>query len=57
MHSFLNVLIVKFVDLKTLLHQEDKIKEVYLSAPAYIVNKNPLKVLFNVFISQENGTP
>lgn len=38
------------VILKTLLHQEDKIKEVYLSAPAYIVNGNPLKALFKIFI-------
>jgi alpha-beta hydrolase superfamily lysophospholipase len=31
-------------------HNEAKIKEVYLSAPAYIVNGNPLKALFKVFI-------
>jgi pimeloyl-ACP methyl ester carboxylesterase len=36
--------------LKTLEHDESKIKEVYLSAPAYIVNGNPLKAIFNVFI-------
>jgi pimeloyl-ACP methyl ester carboxylesterase len=36
--------------LKTLEHNEAKIKEVYLSAPAYIVNGNPLKALFKVFI-------
>jgi pimeloyl-ACP methyl ester carboxylesterase len=36
--------------LKTLEYNESKIKEVYLSAPAYIVNGNPLKVLFKVFI-------
>lgn len=36
--------------LKTLEFDESKIKEVYLSAPAYIVNGNPLKALFKVFI-------
>ncbi|SNY94979.1 alpha/beta fold hydrolase [Flagellimonas pacifica] len=36
--------------LKTLINNESKIKEVYLSAPAYIVNGNPLKALFKVFI-------
>lgn len=36
--------------LKTLEFNEDKIKEVYLSAPAYIVNGNPLKALFKIFI-------
>ena len=36
--------------LKTLEYDESKIKEVYLSAPAYIVNGNPLKALFKVFI-------
>ena len=36
--------------LKTLEHDESKISEVYLSAPAYIVNGNPLKALFKVFI-------
>ncbi|WP_420603555.1 alpha/beta fold hydrolase [Flagellimonas sp.] len=38
------------VILKRLITNEDKIKEVYLSAPAYIVNGNPLKTLFKVFI-------
>lgn len=38
------------VILKTLEYDESKIKEVYLSAPAYIVNGNPLKALFQVFI-------
>jgi len=38
------------VILKTLEHDETKIKEVFLSAPAYIVNGNPLKALFNFFI-------
>jgi pimeloyl-ACP methyl ester carboxylesterase len=36
--------------LKTLEYDEGKIKEVYLSAPAYIVNGNPLKAIFRVFI-------
>lgn len=36
--------------LKTLLYNENAIKEVYLAAPAYIVNGNPLKALFKVFI-------
>ncbi|MCZ4409470.1 alpha/beta hydrolase [Cryomorphaceae bacterium 1068] len=36
--------------LKTLEHDESRIKEVYLSAPAYIVNGNPLAALFKVFI-------
>jgi len=38
------------VILKTLEHDESKIKEVYLSAPAYIVNGNPLKSIFKIFI-------
>jgi pimeloyl-ACP methyl ester carboxylesterase len=38
------------VILKTLINNEHKIKEVYLSAPAYIVNGNPLKALFKFFI-------
>lgn len=50
-----NVTLVGFsfgglVILKTLINKEDKIKEVFLSAPAYIVNGNPLKALFKVFI-------
>lgn len=36
--------------LKTLEYNESKIKEVYLSAPAYIVNGNPLKALFKIFL-------
>jgi pimeloyl-ACP methyl ester carboxylesterase len=36
--------------LKTLINDEKRIKEVFLSAPAYIVNGNPLKALFKVFI-------
>lgn len=38
------------VILKTLLHNEHNIKEVYLSAPAFIVNGNPIKALFGFFI-------
>ncbi len=38
------------VILKTLEHDESRIKEVFLSAPAYIVNGNPLKALFSIFI-------
>lgn len=38
------------VILKTLECDESKIKEVFLSSPAYIVNGNPLKALFKVFI-------
>jgi len=38
------------VILKTLEHNESKVKEVFLSAPAYIVNGNPIKALFKVFI-------
>ncbi len=38
------------VILKTLENDESKIKEVFLSAPAYIVNGNPLKTLFKIFI-------
>lgn len=36
--------------LKTLLQNEKSIKEVFLSAPAYIVNGNPLILLFRVFL-------
>lgn len=38
------------VILKTLEYNENKISKVYLSAPAYIVNGNPFKALFKVFI-------
>ncbi len=38
------------VILKTLEYDESKIKEVYLSAPAYIVNGNPIRALFKVFL-------
>lgn len=36
--------------LKTLLHQEKRIKEVFLTAPAFIVNGNPLKAIFKLFL-------
>lgn len=36
--------------LKTLEYDERKIKEVYLSAPAYVVNGNPLKTLCKIFL-------
>ena len=36
--------------LKTLIHDESKIKEVFLASPAYIVNGNPLKAIFKIFI-------
>jgi pimeloyl-ACP methyl ester carboxylesterase len=36
--------------LKTLIQNESKIKEVFLAAPAFIVNGNPLVALFKVFI-------
>ena len=38
------------VILKTLINNDNKIKEVFLSAPAYVVNGNPLKALFKFFI-------
>lgn len=38
------------VILKTLEYDDSQIKEVFLSAPAYIVNGNPLKALFKIFI-------
>ncbi|MDO3693764.1 alpha/beta hydrolase [Wenyingzhuangia sp. chi5] len=38
------------VILKTLEVDENKISKIYLSAPAYIVNGNPLKALFKIFI-------
>jgi pimeloyl-ACP methyl ester carboxylesterase len=38
------------VILKTLLVDETKIKEVFLAAPVFIINGNPLKALFKVFI-------
>lgn len=36
--------------LKTLIHNQENIKEVYMASPAYIVNGNPLKALFKIFI-------
>lgn len=36
--------------LKTLSFKENNIKKAYLASPAYIVNGNPLKALFKVFI-------
>lgn len=36
--------------LKTLEYDESKISEVFLSSPAYIINGNPLKALFKIFI-------
>ncbi len=36
--------------LKTLIQNEKNIKEVYLSAPAFIVNGNPLVAIFKIFI-------
>ncbi len=38
------------VILKTLLHDESRIKEAFLSAPVYIVNGNPFKALWNIFL-------
>lgn len=38
------------VILKTLIYNESKVKQVFLSAPAYIVNGNPIKALFKFFI-------
>jgi len=40
----------RLVILKTLEFKDSNTKEVFLSAPAYIVNGNPLKELFKVFI-------
>jgi pimeloyl-ACP methyl ester carboxylesterase len=50
-----NVTLVGFsfgglIILKTLIQNEKNIKEVFLSAPAFIVNGNPLVALFKVFI-------
>ena len=36
--------------LKTLIHNATKVKEVFLASPAYIVNGNPIKALFKVFL-------
>lgn len=50
-----NVILVGFsfgglIILKTLIHNGDKVKKVFLASPAYIVNGNPLLALFKVFI-------
>ncbi|MFS4467903.1 alpha/beta fold hydrolase [Maribacter sp. 2210JD10-5] len=50
-----NVVIAGFsfgglIILKTLAHNPERIKEAFLASPAYIVNGNPLKALFKVFI-------
>ena len=61
MHEIIDVLDLKnvrlagfsfggLIILKTLEHNESKIKEAYLSAPAYIVNGNPFKLLLNIFL-------
>jgi len=41
------------VILKTLAQNSDKIKEAFLASPAYIVNGNPLKALFKIFIPMQ----
>jgi len=38
------------VILKTLIHNQEKIKEAFLASPAFIVNGNPLRALFKIFI-------
>ena len=38
------------VILKTLINNGDKIKEVFMAAPAYIVNGNPIIALIKMFI-------
>lgn len=50
-----NVTLVGFsfgglIILKTLINNEKRVKEAFLAAPAYIVNGNPLRALFKVFI-------
>jgi len=42
--------------LKTLIQNESNIKEVFLSAPAFIVNGNPLIALFKIFIPMKKYT-
>lgn len=54
-----NVTLVGFsfgglIILKTLQYNEVRIKEVFLAAPAYIVNGNPLLALFKIFIPMKN---
>ncbi len=36
--------------LKTLIYYPQKIKEAFLASPAYVVNGNPIRALFNIFI-------
>jgi pimeloyl-ACP methyl ester carboxylesterase len=36
--------------LKTLIYKEDNIREVYLAAPAFVVNGNPLRAMLNIFL-------
>lgn len=36
--------------LKTLVYKHDKVKAAFIASPAYIVNGNPLRALFKVFI-------
>ncbi len=36
--------------LKTLVHKQASIKEAFIASPAYIVNGNPLRALFKIFI-------
>lgn len=45
-----------FVVLKTLEYDESRIREVYLAAPAYIENGNPLKALFRIFLPMKMFT-
>jgi len=50
-----NVVLVGFsfgglIILKTLINDQSKIKEVFMASPVYIVNGNPLKALFKIFI-------
>ena len=42
------------VILKTLEYNEDKVSEVFLSSPAYIVNGSPLKALFKIFMPMKS---
>ena len=42
--------------LKALEFKDANVKEVFLTAPAYLVNGNPLKALFNVFIPMRRYT-
>lgn len=54
-----NVTLVGFsfgglVTLKTLIKKQNKIKEVFFASPAYIVNGNPIKALFKVFMPMKS---